>query len=181
MIPGGQIVRKVYHQKKNLTSSNWSEKPICENGQMRFIGTSIFLFAEHERNRFQGVFEGVVRDQIRSRVSELCGTCRWVSKECGFSYAAKPYVLVRSSFTYAKLTNVTWNHCLALLYLTRAQLSLSFLLIKLENPGQCFLHPITPRAPFNHASRVLFLACPSGIQIERTIFSGYKNSSAQRY
>ena len=140
-----------------------------------------FLIAEHERNRFQGVFEGVVRDKIRSRVSELCGTCRSVSKECGFSYAAKPYVLIRSSFTYATRTNITWNHCLALLYLTRAQLSLSFLLIKLENPGQCFPYPITPRAPFNHASRVLFPACRSRIQIEKTIFSGYKNSSAQRH
>ena len=127
------------------------------------------------------MFEGVVRDQIRSRVSELCGTCRSVSKECGFSYVAKPYVLIRSSFAYPTCTNVTWNHRLALFYLTRAQLSLSFLLIKLESPGQCFLYPITPLAPFNHASCVLFPACRCGIQIERTIYSGYKNSAAQRH
>ena len=130
MIPGGQIVREVYISSKEESfqfklkrkTNLWK----LSDGLYWYL---YFLFAEHKRNRFQGVFEGVVRDQIRSRVSELCGTCRSVSKECGFSYAAKPYVLIRSSFAYATCTNVKWNHCLALLCLTRAQLSLSFLLI----------------------------------------------------
>ena len=37
------------------------------------------FFAERERDRLQGVFEGVVRNQIRSRVSELCGSFRSVN------------------------------------------------------------------------------------------------------
>ena len=48
MIPGGQIVRKVYPQKKNLSSSNWSE-----NCQMRFIGISIFYLQNMNATGFR--------------------------------------------------------------------------------------------------------------------------------
>ena len=48
MIPGGQIVRKVYPQKKNLSSSNWSE-----NCHMRFIGISIFYLQNMNATGFR--------------------------------------------------------------------------------------------------------------------------------
>ena len=72
-----------------------------QGNELSFHSLLQFLHAEHEGIRVQGVCEGVVRDQILSRVSESCGIYRWVEKVTYEQFSAARYHWICSGFRRA--------------------------------------------------------------------------------